>query len=114
MLGASACSSELVVSATSADDTFIDPAVKVSIVIPAYNEARRLPATLTAWRAFLDAQPFESELIVVDDGSRDGTSEAAQRGGATRVLRLQPNRGKGGAVKAGMLAATGEAVAYVD
>jgi glycosyltransferase involved in cell wall biosynthesis len=87
--------------------------VKVSVVIPAYNEARRLPATLIAWRGFLEGQSFDSELIVVDDGSRDDTASVARTGGAT-VLELKPNRGKGGAVKAGMLAATGDAIAYAD
>jgi glycosyltransferase involved in cell wall biosynthesis len=52
-------------------------------------------------------------VVVVDDGSRDETSEIAARGGA-RVIALRPNRGKGGAVKAGMLAAMGAAIAYVD
>ncbi len=85
----------------------------VSVVIPAYNEARRLPATLAGWRQYLSSQPFSSEVLVVDDGSRDATSSVATDAGA-RVLTLRPNRGKGGAVKAGMLAAVGAAVAYVD
>ena len=85
----------------------------VSVVIPAYNEARRLPATLAAWHAFFDGQPFASELIVVDDGSRDDTADVARAGGAT-ALALKPNRGKGGAVKAGILAASGDVIAYAD
>jgi glycosyltransferase involved in cell wall biosynthesis len=85
----------------------------VSVVIPAYNEARRLPATLAGWHQFLSSQPFSSEVIVVDDGSRDATSSVASDAGAT-VIALRPNRGKGGAVKAGMLAAMGVAVAYAD
>jgi glycosyltransferase involved in cell wall biosynthesis len=85
----------------------------VSVVIPAYNEARRLPVTLAGWHLYLSSQHFSSEVVVVDDGSRDETSEIAARGGA-RVISLRPNRGKGGAVKAGMLAAMGAAIAYVD
>jgi glycosyltransferase involved in cell wall biosynthesis len=85
----------------------------VSVVIPAYNEARRLPATLSGWHAYLSLQPFSSEVIVVDDGSRDATAEVAGQAGA-RVIALRPNRGKGGAVRAGILAAVGTAVAYVD
>lgn len=85
----------------------------VSVVIPAYNEARRLPTTLAGWQEYLCAQPFASEIVVVDDGSRDATAEVATSAGA-RVIALRPNRGKGGAVKAGMLSATGAAIAYVD
>lgn len=85
----------------------------VSIVIPAYNEARRLPATLGSWHAYLRDLPLDSEVIVVDDGSHDTTSAVAESAGA-RVVRLIPNQGKGGAVRAGVLAANGDVVAYVD
>ncbi|MBV9546413.1 MAG: glycosyltransferase [Chloroflexi bacterium] len=87
--------------------------MRVSIVIPAYNEARRLPATLTGWNSFLAAQAFDSEVIVADDGSRDRTAEVAQRDGA-RVVRLALNQGKGAAVRAGVLSASGDVIAYVD
>jgi len=86
---------------------------KVSIVIPAYNEARRLPATLAGWRAFLGSQAYAWEILVVDDGSGDATAAVAEASGA-RVVRLNPNRGKGGAVRAGVLAAEGEFIAYAD
>ena len=85
----------------------------VSIVIPAYNEARRLPATLDGWRLFLGQQPYAAELLVVDDGSRDDTAIVAEVG-ADRVVRLQPNQGKGGAVRAGMLEAAGDVIGYAD
>jgi len=87
--------------------------MRVSVVIPAYNEARRLPATLVCWREFLVAQPFAAEIVVVDDGSYDLTAEVSQ-GPLTRVVRLVPNGGKGGAVRAGVLAAGGDVIAYVD
>lgn len=87
--------------------------VDVSIVIPAYNEARRLPATLAGWRDFLGAKPYRWEILVVDDGSADATSEVAAAAGA-RVIRLNPNQGKGGAVRAGVLAANGRYIAYAD
>jgi dolichyl-phosphate beta-glucosyltransferase len=82
----------------------------LSIVIPAFNEARRLPKTLTRLRQWLAETSYRHEIIVVDDGSTDGTGEAAsENGGETLVLlRHQPNRGKGYAVRRGMLAATGE------
>jgi arabinofuranan 3-O-arabinosyltransferase len=87
--------------------------MRVSVVIPAYNEARRLPSSLAAWRRFLSAQAFDWELVVVDDGSTDATAAVAT-GTATRVISLKPNRGKGGAVKAGVLGSAGDAVAYAD
>lgn len=85
----------------------------VSIVIPAYNEARRLPATLEGWREFLATQAYAAEVIVVDDGSRDATADVAEAAGA-RVIRLSQNQGKGGAVHTGVLAAAGNLIAYAD
>jgi dolichyl-phosphate beta-glucosyltransferase len=85
----------------------------VSVVIPAYNEERRLPATVQGWRAFLAEQPYSAEVLVVDDGSADATATIAERAGA-QVLRLEHNLGKGGAVRAGLLQARGGIVGYVD
>jgi dolichyl-phosphate beta-glucosyltransferase len=82
----------------------------LSIVIPAFNEARRIAATLEQLVAYLAGQPWNWEVRVVDDGSADRTAEiveAASRGNARIVLQREPHRGKGGAVKAGLLAATG-------
>ena len=90
----------------------------VSIVIPAYNEARRLPRTLDAWTSFLAAQDYAAEVLVVDDGSRDETAAVAQEYAArdtrVRLVALPRNQGKGGAVKGGMLASGGAYVFYVD
>jgi dolichyl-phosphate beta-glucosyltransferase len=95
--------------------------VLVSIVIPAYNEALRLPLTLEGWQAFLRCQPFHAEILVVDDGSADDTSAVAGRFAAAtkgtpdvRLLTLRRNQGKGGAVRAGMLVARGAYRFYVD
>jgi dolichyl-phosphate beta-glucosyltransferase len=83
--------------------------LSLSVVIPAYNEARRLPATLVRVRAHLAARGLTHEIVVVDDGSADDTAAVARAAGdAVRVLRHEPNRGKGYAVRRGMLAATGE------
>lgn len=83
----------------------------LSIVIPAYNEEHRLPGSLKAILDYLGRQSYTAEVIVADDGSADGTAKAAEAfaGGATpvRVLRLA-HRGKGHAVKQGMLAAKGQ------
>jgi dolichyl-phosphate beta-glucosyltransferase len=81
----------------------------LSIVIPAYNEALRLPATLARVREHLAARGLAHEILVVDDGSTDGTAAVARAGGdAVRVLRHEANRGKGYAVRRGMLAASSE------
>src|SRR5258708_35108137 len=72
------------------------PRPHVSIVIPAYNEARRLPATLAGWREFLGAQPYTWELLVVDDGSMDATSDVAAAVGGPEIW-LKANQGHSGA-----------------
>lgn len=83
----------------------------LSVVIPAYNEERRLPDTLAAVIGYLNRQSYGWEIIVADDGSVDGTAAAVRAAGAgegnLRLLTL-PHRGKGAAVKQGMLAARGD------
>src|SRR5262245_22355302 len=82
----------------------------LSIVIPAYNEAERLPASLEHLRRFLDAEQYDAEVLVVDDGSIDGTADAvAAAAAADARVRLvaASHRGKGAAVTRGMLTATG-------
>lgn len=82
---------------------------RLSVVIPAYNEALRLPSTLGRVRKHLAERGGAHEIVVVDDGSTDATAEVARAAGdVVRVLRHQPNRGKGYAARRGMLAATGE------
>lgn len=86
----------------------------ISIIIPAYNEEKRLPATLRTVRAWLDAGTWEfAEIVVVDDGSRDATVELARNSGA-RVLLNPGNRGKGYTVRHGMLEARGEWALFTD
>lgn len=84
--------------------------VSLSIVIPAYNEATRLPATLSRLTTYLAQQPWDWEIRVVDDGSSDGTADVAAQAAASEpriVAQREPHRGKGGAVRAGLLAARG-------
>jgi glycosyltransferase involved in cell wall biosynthesis len=83
----------------------------LTVVIPAFNEARQLPATLAQLTAFLEQRSWSWEIRVVDDGSTDGTAEVVRsvsQRDARVVVQREPHRGKGGAVKAGMLAATGD------
>jgi dolichyl-phosphate beta-glucosyltransferase len=80
--------------------------VELSVVIPAYNEETRLPRTLCAVQAWLAASGLSHEVIVADDGSTDATARVARDAGVT-VLAGTQNRGKGHAVRRGMLAAIG-------
>ncbi len=85
----------------------------LSIVIPAYNEERRLPHTLSDVIEFLARQQFSAEVLVVDDGSSDATAAIPRRYPGVRLLQLE-HRGKGFAVRAGALAARGEYVLLCD
>jgi glycosyltransferase involved in cell wall biosynthesis len=86
--------------------------VDLSIVVPAYNEEHRLPPTLAKLHAFLAKQPLRYEIVVVDDGSKDDTIGVTAKAMATipnlRLVKQTPNRGKGAAVRRGMLEAHGQ------
>lgn len=90
----------------------LDPFVDLSIVVPAYNEEQRLPPTLARLDAFLKTQPLRYEIVVVDDGSKDNTCDVVVAHMASisglRLVRQTPNRGKGAAVRVGMLQARGQ------
>lgn len=88
----------------------------LSIVIPSFNEAKRLPESLGSILRYLEQRRGEHEVLVVDDGSEDGTSivAAAFEGHDVRVLRLQKNRGKGAACRAGVAASRGRLVLLTD
>jgi glycosyltransferase involved in cell wall biosynthesis len=88
------------------------PLAAGTIVIPAWNEAARIEAAVRSARAWLDGHGG-GELLVVDDGSTDATAARAEALGAT-VIRFPANRGKGAAVRAGMLAAAGDPVLFAD
>ena len=89
-----------------------------SIVIPAYNEGTRLGATLEKVLAYVRAQRWDAEIIVVNDGSRDNTADLVQsfaaKDAALRLLENPGNRGKGYSVRNGMLNARGRIVLFSD
>lgn len=91
--------------------------MQLSVIIPAYNEETTMQGTLTAVADFLHAHHPASEIIVVDDGSTDATHHVAQSFTSsipTRVIRHTHNKGKGAAVRTGMIAAHGDYVLFMD
>lgn len=90
---------------------------RLSIVIPAYNEGRRLPPTLDRLSHYLEQQPYDWEIIVVSNGSTDNTDQvtaAAQTDNPRLRLLSIPKRGKGIAVKTGAMASRGSIVFLCD
>src|ERR1700751_1957477 len=98
------------------ENRFLEPTY--SIVIPAYNETTRLAASLEKVLAYVHAQGWDAEVIVVNDGSRDNTAELvrefAAKDSRLRLIENPGNRGKGYAVRNGMLNAQGEGIVFSD
>jgi dolichyl-phosphate beta-glucosyltransferase len=90
----------------------------LSLLIPAYNEAKRIAPALDRVIEYLRTQPYSWELLIVDDGSRDETASlvAKRIDGIpnAKLIAYQPNRGKGYAVRTGVLAAQGKWVVFLD
>ena len=90
----------------------------LSIVVPAYNEAGRVGESLRRIAEYADAVGLSVEIVVVDDGSTDGTAEVVEAIGArdrrVKVVRNPRNLGKGGAVRRGVRASTGDRVLFSD
>jgi dolichyl-phosphate beta-glucosyltransferase len=91
---------------------------KYSIVIPAYNEAARIPGTLESVVECVRSKQWHAEILVVDDGSKDATAEVvnaiAAHAPEVRLIRNPGNRGKGFSVRNGLLQALGEIVMFTD
>ncbi len=92
--------------------------IHLSIVIPAYNEAKRIAITLLDVDRYLSKQEYNYEIIVVNDGSRDNTAEVVDKTGELiknlRLINNKENRGKGYVTKQGMLEAKGEYRLFMD
>jgi glycosyltransferase involved in cell wall biosynthesis len=90
----------------------------LSVIIPAFNEESRLPLCLEKTLEFLSGQDYQFEIIVVNDGSTDNTSSIAEGFSArfpqVKLIELSSNRGKGFAVKTGMLKASGDLRLFMD
>jgi dolichyl-phosphate beta-glucosyltransferase len=90
----------------------------LSIVIPCYNEEQRIGPTLAEIERHFAASGLAYELLVVDDGSTDGTADLvaarARLNGCLRVISTRPNGGKGHAVRTGALAARGQVIMFTD
>jgi dolichyl-phosphate beta-glucosyltransferase len=91
---------------------------RLSIVVPSYNEEQRLPRTIEAIERYLEGKQLRYELILVDDGSIDGTrmimERAAERNPSVRVEALPRNRGKGRAIATGVEASRGSEILATD
>lgn len=88
-------------------------APKLSVIIPAYNEAKRLGPHLNEVVAYLKTNYPGSELIIVDDGSTDETASVVKKH-KVKLISYLPNRGKGYAIRTGVSATTGEMVLFMD
>lgn len=95
-----------------------NPPRKISVVIPAYNEENRLPRTLNETARYLSTRPYDWEILVVNDGSHDATSDVVRaytiQDTRIRLLQYGQNRGKGYAVRYGMKCATGDIHVFMD
>ncbi|MCB0339268.1 MAG: glycosyltransferase family 2 protein [Bdellovibrionales bacterium] len=94
------------------------PGCELTVVVPAFNEQRRIAPTLVEMIDYLDFHSYDYEIIVVDDGSSDRTSEVVKRFQRLRsrvsLIQFAANQGKGAAVKAGMLAGRGSRLLFAD
>ena len=102
---------------------FDEPMYKTSIIIPAFNESKRLPKMLLEAFDYLEKSKNSTEIIIVNDGSIDDTVQVAEKFGLEylnskyvdfKIMNLQKNRGKGGAVTLGIMASLGRNILFVD
>ena len=104
---------------TSVIDAYLETSPDLSIVIPTYNEAHKVARDVDAAARFLRDEHLSGEIIISDDGSADGTVATARACAVAppislKVLEQPTNRGKGAAVRAGMIASSGRYVMFAD
>jgi len=93
---------------------------KLTIVIPAFNEAKKIEATVNEVTEYLSGKGYSYELIIVDDGSEDDTLDIIKRyksinsNGNIKILENVSNKGKGYAVRNGIMQATGDYILFMD
>lgn len=88
--------------------------LKISVIIPAYNEEYRILPSIEKIHSYLSTKKFDYEIIVVDDGSTDHTAEAVKKQGYAKIIQNPKNMGKGHATKTGMLAAKKDWILFTD
>jgi glycosyltransferase involved in cell wall biosynthesis len=91
----------------------VESGVDLTVIVPAFNEEAGIEGTLGQVRAVLSALPYSTEIVVVDDGSQDGTAVLAEREGA-RVVSHRTNRGYGAALKTGIARSRAPLIAIID
>jgi len=106
-------------SSETSSESLSEPAgeaasLDVSVILPVYNEAENLQPEVDRIRESMDASGLQYEIIVIDDGSTDGSGELAQSIDGLRVIRFTRNRGSGSARKAGTAAARGRVTVWTD
>jgi dolichyl-phosphate beta-glucosyltransferase len=97
----------------------INKSIYLSVIIPAYNEERRMKDTLLKINDYLSSQEFSSEVVIVNDGSADNTLKVTKEtlkntSLTSHILSRKRNRGKGYSVKEGVLQANGEFILFSD
>lgn len=92
--------------------------MNLSVIIPAFNEEKNLKKNIKTWLKYLKSQPYSYELIIVNDGSSDNTRNIAKKLSQThksvRLINLLKNKGKGNAVREGILKARGSFRLFID
>ncbi len=94
--------------------SIVDKSSHVSIIIPAFNEKGSISGTIDDVDRVMKSQDYVYEVIVVDDGSTDGTAEMAREHSSARVIRHERNRGYGASLKTGIRNARGEIILIID
>lgn len=88
--------------------------MKLSVIIPAYNEEKRITKTLESIKEYLNRQDYDWEVLVIDDGSKDKTRDVVEKAEGFKLNKTRKNMGKGYSIKEGMLMAQGDYCLFMD